>query len=68
MTKRLYDANGRWVELDARHLIAREWTGSATKIWAFRFCDDFVSSHETKASATAAALRWEMARVDRMLA
>lgn len=68
MGKRLHDAQGRWVALDARHHIAKEGTGSLKNQWAFRFCDDFIAAYPTKQEATKAALQWEMARVSRMCA
>lgn len=74
MTKRMYDSEGRWVELDSRHSIAREFTGTFQSTpnlrpgerWVFRFCGDFVSCHTSKAEAQREALRWEMVRVERM--
>lgn len=64
--KKLYDADGRWVSLDARHGITKEFTGAPKAQWVFRFCDDFQSAHATKRGAIDAALAWEMARVARM--
>lgn len=67
MKNRLYDTSGRWVALDERHSIRQEHTGAAKAQWVFRFCGDFITSHQTRQTAIDAALRWEMARVSRML-
>jgi len=66
---RIYDADGRWVSLDDRHHIAKEFCGKNKPQWVFRWCgDEFISSHATKHEAECAALHWEMARVTRMIA
>ena len=64
--KRLYDESGRWVSLDERHAIAKEFCGASKAKWVFRFCGEFISAHDTMRDAKTAALRWEMARATRL--
>lgn len=47
---------------DARYSVTREFTGRPHKSYVFRFCDDFVSAHETEEDAVDAALKYQKNR------
>lgn len=49
---------------DARYSITREFCGYEKARFVFRFCDDFISTHESHALATEAAKQYQQTRKD----
>ena len=53
-------------KLDSRHKVIHTYGGRAQKVWMFLFCNEYQSSHTTRAEAVQAAKLFEKLRQDNL--